>query len=876
FNYNLGLYDRWGFYKKNPTGYPPTHEYPYVLQGDQRTLTQQNAGAWNLDEITLPSGGKIDVTYESDDYAYVQNVRAGQMIAVEGFANGIDPLSNNLYDDDQKPFRYVAVKVPSNINTVERAKKGYYEHLDQVYYDCLVALKGNSFERISGYFEIAKSSPFLLDTNTGGSSNRLFIPIEFVEDKRKRDVSPITFTAVQKMRLELPELFYPGFEANNPGTAVIKSMAGLFNEIKNLFKGVVYNSMRKGWCRQVDTSAGASWIRLYNPDYKKLGGGSRVQKIELSDNWNAATGESESTYGQVYDYTTKGARFDGVEPIISSGVASYEPGIGGEENMMKEGMPFTDPKIFLAPKNIHYNEGPIGESLFPAPVVGYSKVTVRDLANETIGLNRNKSGQTIHEFYTARDFPTIVKSTSLHKERIRNGTLGRFFKFKGKDRLSASQGHTVEINDMHGKQKSQRIFDKDNSLISSVAYKYKVENEYAVAKRLVNEVDAINTRGEVSKAIQGVEVDVWQEMLQEENKMNTAGFGGNVDGFMVGIVPAFVPSAHGQLQRELTQFRASVTTKLIRRNGILDHVIAEENGSSVTTTNVLRDSETGQVLLTRTTNEFDDPIFNFTYPAHWAYEGMGQAYQNIGMEFSNVDIVDGRITSFDPTLFLKAGDEVLISPNGLKLYVTDLNGNLFLLDRFGTAPSSNISGAKLKVIRSGLRNQASIAIGQVSTREDPINSSSQQLDLGTSKKILDASVVTFSENWQVTCELNDQNPPKFTNTALNPYTRGMRGQWRPNASYVHYTDREPRLFYNNASLHIRDNGQAIDFTPFWTSTGTGKWIPSAMGSPKWPLSNLITIYDDRGNELENEDALGIPSAAYFGYNKSLPIAVANN
>ncbi len=38
-----------------------------------------------------------------------------------------------------------------------------------------------------------------------------------------------------------------------------------------------------------------------------------------------------SIYGKLYDYTTT-ETFNGVTRTISSGVASYEPGIGSEEN----------------------------------------------------------------------------------------------------------------------------------------------------------------------------------------------------------------------------------------------------------------------------------------------------------------------------------------------------------------------------------------------------------------------------------------------------------------------------------------------------------------------------------------------------------------
>ena len=42
------------------------------------------------------------------------------------------------------------------------------------------------------------------------------------------------------------------------------------------------------------------------------------------------------------------------------------------------------------------------------------------------------------------------------------------------------------------------------------------------------------------------------------------------------------------------------------------------------------------VLLTRTQNEFNDPVYNFNYPGYWAYSGMDLAYKNLGAVFSQV------------------------------------------------------------------------------------------------------------------------------------------------------------------------------------------------------------------------------------------------
>ena len=59
---------------------------------------------------------------------------------------------------------------------------------------------------------------------------------------------------------------------------------------------------------------------------------------------------------------------------------------------------------------------------------------------------------------------------------------------------------------------------------------------------------------------------------------------------------------------------------------------AWSDGSLVRTENLLYDAQTGRPLLTRVTNDFDDPVYSYEYPAFWAYDQMGAAYKNIGLE----------------------------------------------------------------------------------------------------------------------------------------------------------------------------------------------------------------------------------------------------
>ena len=90
-DYNMKAVDRWGTYQ--PTG-TTTGEIDYTAAGSKLTsgdfpyTVQDSAMAnsyskqWTLTDIHLPSGGKLHVDYESDDYAYVQHLQASQMYPI--------------------------------------------------------------------------------------------------------------------------------------------------------------------------------------------------------------------------------------------------------------------------------------------------------------------------------------------------------------------------------------------------------------------------------------------------------------------------------------------------------------------------------------------------------------------------------------------------------------------------------------------------------------------------------------------------------------------------------------------------------------------------------------------------------------------------
>src|SRR5688500_4692203 len=101
--------------------------------------------------------------------------------------------------------------------------------------------------------------------------------------------SPFATAAIQFLRLNLPSKAYPWSE---PGDKIdVKAAVGMLtsimsNVISYLKESNFDNKARSGnRCNSVVLDK--SFVRLDNPNYKKFGGGLRVKKVELFDNWDA-------------------------------------------------------------------------------------------------------------------------------------------------------------------------------------------------------------------------------------------------------------------------------------------------------------------------------------------------------------------------------------------------------------------------------------------------------------------------------------------------------------------------------------------------------------------------------------------------------------
>jgi len=919
-DYNVKAYDIWGNYKEfiedsweidSPNTTP--QEFPYV---DQKNKDLQNvyAAAWTLHSIELPSGGKIKLEYEADDYKYVQDKKAMQMFKVHGMTNTPSNYipSNKLYDNII-PNKYVVIKIDqqaSGSGPVEIARK-YTEGLRNkpVYFNFLVNMTSGSYDYVSGYFE--------MDGDAIVSENKefLFVPMTLIDLEGRSNTSanssPISVAGWFFGRQNLNGIVFGG-SMTDPGASVAsnvvdigKSIVNNIAELVNVFKGANEVLRGKGCAKNFKPSK--SWIRLYEPTGSKIGGGSRVKKVVLLDQWDKMMGVDSNSqdiaryakqYGQKYEYDLA----DG----SSAGVATYEPNMSKENPLI---VPFYHKKERLTEQT--YQEKPFGESFFPAPTVTYSRVKVSNIAGSA---SEATSGAVVTEHYTSYDFPTRTDFTNLDKSKeffsnedqaIGNMLKGLLsMKINTQVDLTMTQGFVVETNDMNGKLKKQEVFNNNGAAISSVEYKYSTQETNTTTQTvkderiLDNKLPVIREDGTIAKVEIATQYDVVNDLRESFSHVNSNGVAGNVDFIPLVFLPIVIGWASAERSEHKQILRTAVTTKVIHKAGILKEKIASDLGSIVSTKNLAWDARTGQVLLTETINEFDDKYYSFNFPAYWHYKEMGFASENTDIQgrFNPTPVTEGTppvkyftmagVTGLaEISKYLKPGDELSMFHIHRRVWVSGygVNGGVSLITADGHPVASLVSNAaeaasgmhystNFKVIRSAYRNNQMASMASITMMRNPITTnglsntvykSNINSSFTTEPKIINASAIEYSDLWEAQCE----NGLQLSNGNTNRYLYNIRGEWRPVKSYAYLTGRN-----TSENANIRKTGYFTSFTPFY-KVASLKW---SIDRTNWTYASEVTQFNPYGVEVENKDALHRFSSAQYGYGYKLPVAIASN
>ena len=871
-DYAIRNVNRWGYYQENGSNFSDNSDgsplsnidFPYALQN--KSIMDHNAYAWNLTDITIPGGGKLKVDYEANDYGYIQNKTAGQMFMVTGIGSSSSPITNgnSLYgpiSDLKNRIYFNLTSSITNANPVEARKELEENYIKDIkdgflYYKFYVNLSDNKYEYITGY---AKIRDYGLTSNTVAYVE--LEPVAIDDENNLIKCSPILKTAFQFMRINRNSMVFNNTSIGAPANfgAFIQSLPGTISQLGNQIAassiGVNLYCSTMSFCKEV--SLAKSFIRLYNPVKKKIAGGSRVKQISIDDNWDAMTGNTHQnkSYTTSYDYTTVETNpVNNSQVTISSGVADYEPMVGGDEISLKQPIFYSDKKK-LAPDNDYFVEEPVNESLFPAPQITYGKVT--QISNGTI-LNVAKTGRIVNEYFTARDYPVKVARTVIDEKRDKTQFNPIQLPFVAIDQqhdfASVSQGYSIELNNMSGLAKATWVYNQNGDRVSGEVSEYFPNNDHFTT---------IDHSGRISRNNKlGLSAEYTIDGKKSYDQSVSTSYNANLNMAVFGVVPIpIIMPLYSQMTEE-KQFQSIVVNKVIHRNGLLKSKTVFEQSSSVTTENLAFDEITGEVLLTKLANEFNDTIFSFKYPAWWMYNGMAPSYVN-----TKLNVNSTNLSVFKP--FLKVGDELRTIGTGPRLWVKDLNSSVpIFVNDFGSQTA--ISGSEYQVYNSGAKNLLSASAGQVITWNQNPLSNGVTLEFGQ-LKTLNSSAIEYYDDAVMYC---DSCATIKNRMGKIDFLAGKKGNFKPKRTWFFLEDRSP-VNLANGITNIKEQGLFRIYTDFWglPSNPSLNWTP---GYFNWEWKEKVNLTNVDGQTIETEDRIGRKTANLLGYKNTLITAQAIN
>lgn len=675
--------DRWGMYRENflQSSYDlcDNMKLPYTDQTPSgKAQLDKDIAGWHLEKVHMPSGSVLNIKMERDDYAYVQDAKATRMFKINSTSEGhpVDNITTDLaMGGDPQPIDRVIqfeLEKPTN-STTELAKyiddlpvvSRHGEEYKQLVYRIRVDLRNTenpTEEYVSGYCEIDKDGNrddliYFEPTSMNGSGKythaNIILKNSRIQAKGKTH-HPMVMTSWKFLKDNLPDKMLAE-DLGGPPDA-ITSLDQIGENINAIFTGFYKYCSNNNFAQIIDLDR--SYIRLNSPDRIQYGDGIRVKEISLDDNWTATASET-STLGVAYDYTTVDEE-SGEE--YSSGVMENEIMIGYDECALRWAVIQEELKDGVV-RDVHKYEYPMNEGYYPGASVGYSKVTVRSLASnyalleakgesipsDLAGENYSTTGQTVYEYYTAKDFPIVTRRTSLDDTETNPWATMLLDALASVriDHYTGTQGYSIELNNMHGKTHRITTYgqlssgEMDDKALTKVEYKYKTKKvtDFKRGKSnqeitvLDNEVEVLvsddPTAESATTETQLLGVD-YEFFIDGREALQTAGSGGldlNFDYVPPWFVFPFIWPTYSYSENKA---RTSVSNKIIVRSGVLEEVKAFDGQAHIVTKNKVFDAQTGSPVLATVENQLGGEIYNYSIPAYMAHSSMGAAAKNWG------------------------------------------------------------------------------------------------------------------------------------------------------------------------------------------------------------------------------------------------------
>ncbi len=890
-DYNADNSDVWGMYQENGTTNHYENYFPWV---DQATPSATfDPAAWHLKRIKLPTGAEIHVQYEQNDYNYVQDRKAMEMVSISGVEDYIagdekgaygakyfiDTLTLNALGIATADTAYIIDYIKENfINNGKKNKKMYFKFL----YNLSETSCGQEY--ITGYANV-----MAVGSEYNGSSYDPHYRYLYIQlgnpGESEGNGSPC----------EACQEYYranKGIKVNDCDNTMDIS-DDQESAIMSLFDlvGDITDKVGEDNCKSFDTENGHSYLRIPLPHAKK-GGGVRVKRLLTYDPGIETDNTDKRVYGNEYIYQTE----DGE----SSGVAANEP--NREENaligyLQKRSESSSD-QVMVSGEDRKQFEGPVGEYLLPGPTIGYSRVVSKNIYSGT-----TNNGFSVNTFYTAKDYPydwtgnttntlTGVDFTDLGLPGVNyskeESTDFAFFVNKTKADYKAIQGYRFVIPNMHGKPKVNMQYDgayayindpTQCSLLASTEYNYFEPGEEIPTLTNYTSSGPVYGTAQLGKED---EIVCYSKKVEETVREGHASVEAGIMLWTPYEIPYAIPFYFQTNDDSYIQMH--ITNHILYFPPVVKSVTNYIDGTYHVVSNKYFDAKTGDVLVQESSGNYDQMVFDnkdahegkydsYNFPAHFYYDGMGQKAGSEGYSFTSggggitatkglfmggptYSVVFSGSKYSDVTDHFAVGDLIELNKTGnstKEIYnITSIyNEYLFLTSPTGYASSSTTDGeVELTIIKSGKANLLTTMAGSLTTYGIEDDS------------VLNASAATYTDTWTMESELKDT----YGATSTNKVETGEVGKWHLQNTYSFWGDISGM---SNAADKAYDAGIIQDFKAF-------NWSNTSSNSSKWKNINTATSYTPNGNACEEKNLYDIYSCNKMGYGGGLVYLAAQN
>lgn len=833
--YNEGLLDPWGSYCLDGANRFHNRQ-PWVDQKPQPASF--DPAAWQLKQIKLPSGGEIHVQYEQKDYRYVQDKEAMGMVSLLAGGN----LAKNGYKSGKyltltppitaKPENryYIDLAAIGVLNTDVTAYKSMLESYfvarkNKLYFKMLYSYTGATVPNLNTHrYDVDYITGYCAVNEVGIEGNQIYFELGELESdgKGKKDKTLPRYVGYQKFLTSAHRNL--GWNARNVDIddEVMLDKAydnsGLTeNEIRSkardLLKDNTFNYFTDWTGGLVKNKSIKEVCENYNHTLSYF-------KIPL---YNAKKGGGIRVKRLLsYDpgIETGDAMIYGSEYIykntdgLSSGVATNEPQTIREENALVGILERNKQSGW--DKTFNGRDSKQYEGPLGESLLPGAQVVYERVIIKNIHSGRTTTGYAVNNYHTVKDFPMTVEFSELSKE----GNDPTYKKYN----LSLPLG-MLNIN--HNKAwVTQGYLFKLNDMNGKPESQATYAGNYSP---VTFKEAAYTSKTTYSYTSPGspVETLIYDPSTQD---------------FTTGSLRL------GQ-EEDLTMYRSrvrDVTNDFSLELDInfliqwppavtlgfgLSYAYTQNELSQHVTSKVLRQKS----LLISTTTTTD---------------GVTQITKNIAFDKNTGDPV--LTQTFDG--YMDPNEKIHTEKTGTSTH----DGHYYALN----IPASWIytEMGQQDDVNPSYSNQLTASVGNIVTYGSPITST------GSITNVVNASATVYKKNW-------------FTGLGL-PQETELNKHYYPHRTYV-YRDQVDNA---NGIDKIYGGGiiaDPLEFFP-WLASGvpldyTG--IPSNNYSKvgdHWYSASEIKKYSENGYPIEEQDVLGIYSAAKFGYTSTLPILVAQN